>query len=115
MTRAPRRQRRKTIHSWKSARPFLEHWRKDLKTLAAELKQPRFIDAIPIDFVSGEAVERERKPTRAFRGQLIYSTNADLTMRCPSGAILVIDHYDVIAVSDRKTRLEPRRAPAVTC
>ena len=66
------------------------------------------IDAVPIDFVSGEPVEREGKPTTTFRGQLIYLTNADLTIRRPSGAILVIDRYEVIAVSDGKTRLEPR-------
>ena len=108
MTRAQRTQQRKTIHSWKSASPFLEQWRKNLKTLTVELKQPRVIDAVPIDFVSGEPVEREGKPTTTFRGQLIYLTNADLTIRRPSGAILVIDRYEVIAVSDGKTRLEPR-------
>ena len=48
------------------------------------------------------------KPTTAFRGQLIYFTNADLTLRRPSGAILVIDRYEVEAISDGKTRLEPR-------
>lgn len=60
----------------------------NLKTLTVELKQPRVIDAVPIDFVSGEPVEREGKPTTTFRGQLIYLTNADLTIRRPSGAIL---------------------------
>jgi len=108
MTRAQRKQRGKTILSWKSARPFLERWRKDLKTLTVELKQPRVIDAAPIDFMSGEPVEREGKPTTTFRGQLLYITNADLTLRRPSGAILVIDRYEVIAVSDGKTRFEPR-------
>ena len=38
MTRAQRTQRRKTIHSWKNAKPLLERWRKDLKTLTIELK-----------------------------------------------------------------------------
>ncbi len=108
MTRAQRKQRRKMIRSWKGARPLLERWRKDLKTLAVELKQPRVIDTVPIDFVSGEPAERAGKPTTTFRGELIYSTNADLTIRRPSGAILVIDRYEVIAVSDGKTRLEPR-------
>ena len=107
MTRAQRTQRRKTIRSWKNAKPLLERWRKDLKTLTVELKQPRVIDAAPIDFVSGEPVEREGTPTTTFRGQLIYFTNADLTLRRPSGAILVIDRYEVISVSDGKTRLEP--------
>ena len=66
------------------------------------------IDAVPIDFASGELIEREGKPTTAFQGQLIYFTNADLTIRRPSGAFLVIDCYEVVAVSDGKMRLEPR-------
>lgn len=78
-----------------------------MKTLTIELKQPRVIDVAPIDFVSGEPVEREGKPTKAFGGQLIYITNADLTIRRPSGAILVIDRYEVVAISDGKTRFVP--------
>jgi hypothetical protein len=108
MTRAKRKQGKKTIHNWKSAGPLLEHWRKDLSTLTVELKQPRVINTVPIDFVSGEPLEREGTPTKRFRGKLIYITNADLTIRRPSGAILVIDRYEVIAISDGKTRLEPR-------
>jgi len=108
MTRAQQTQRRETILSWKSARPFFDHWRKELKTLTVELKEPRVIDAVPIDSVSGEPIEREGRPTTTFQGRLIYFTNSDLTMRRPSGAILVIDRYEVIAVSDGKTRFEPR-------
>jgi len=108
MMRAKQEQRRKTIQSWKGARPLLERWRKHLETLTVELKQPRVIDLVPIDFVSGEPVEREGKPTKRLRGQLIYFTNADLTIRRPSGAILVIDRYEVVAISDGKTRFEPR-------
>ena len=107
MMRAKQEQRRKTIRSWNQATPLLERWRKDLKTLTVELKQPRVIDVVPIDFVSGEPVEREGKPTKRLRGQLIYFTNADLTIRQPSGAILVIDRYEVVAVSDGKTRFVP--------
>ena len=63
MTSAQRMQGKKTIHGWKGARPLLEQWREDLRTLTVELKQPRVIDMVPIDFVSGEPVEREGKPT----------------------------------------------------
>ena len=66
------------------------------------------IDAVPMNFVSGEPVEREGKSTTTFRGRLIYFTNADLTIRRPSGAILVIDRYEIITISDGKKRLEPR-------
>jgi len=79
MTSAQRKPGQKPIHSWKSAKLLLEQWREDLRTLTVELKQSRVIDTVPIDFVSGEPVEREGKPTTTFRGQLIYFTNADLT------------------------------------
>ncbi len=108
MKRAKRKAQRKTIRGWREARTLLERWRKDLKTLTVELKQPRVIDLVPIDFVSGEPVEREGKPTKRLRGQLIYTTNADLTIRRPSGAILVIDRYEVTSISDGKTRFEPK-------
>jgi hypothetical protein len=36
------------------------------------LKQPPVIDAVPIDFMSGEVVERKGAPAQKFRGQLIY-------------------------------------------
>ena len=108
MTRAKRKAQGKIVGSWREAKVLLERWRKDLKTLTVELKQPRVIDVVPIDFVSGEPVEREGKPTKRLRGQLIYSTNADLTIRRPSGAILVIDRYEVSSISDGKTRFAPR-------
>ncbi len=107
MKRAKRKAQGKTVRGWREARTLLERWRKDLKTLTVELKQPRVIDLVPIDFVSGEPVEREGKPAKRLRGQLIYFTNADLTIRRPSGAILVIDRYEVVAISDGKTRFVP--------
>jgi len=107
MTRAKEKAEGRTVRGWRDARTLLERWRKDLKTLTVELKQPRVIDLVPIDFVSGEPVEREGKPTKEFRGKLIYLTNADLTIRQPSGAILVIDRYEVVAVSDGKTTFAP--------
>src|SRR6266446_3146128 len=108
MARFKRKAQRKTVRGWREAKTLLERWRKDLKTPTVELKQPRVIDLVPIDFVSGEPVEREGKPTKRLRGQLIYVTNADVTIRRPSGAILVIDRYEVVAISDGKTRFEPR-------
>jgi len=108
MKRAKQKAQGKTIRGWREAGALLERWRKDLKTLTVELKQPRVIELVPIDFVSGEPVEREGKPTKRLRGQLIYITNADLTIRRPSGAILVIDRYEVSSISDGKTRFEPR-------
>ena len=107
MKRAKQKAQGKTIRGWREAGALLERWRKDLKTLTVELKQPRVIELVPIDFVSGEPVEREGKPTKRLRGQLIYITNADLTIRRPSGAILVIDRYEVSSISDGKTRFEP--------
>lgn len=108
MKRAKEKAQGKTVRGWREARTLLERWRRDLKTLTVELKQPRVIDLVPIDFVSGEPVERDGKPTKRLRGQLIYFTNADLTIRRPSGAILVIDRYEVVAISDGKTRFVPQ-------
>lgn len=97
----------RTIHSRKQARVLLERWRKNLQTVQAELKQPRAIDAVSIDFIGAEPFQREGKPQQRFRGQLIYFTSADVTIRRPSGAILVIDNYEIVAISDGKTRFEP--------
>jgi hypothetical protein len=107
MTRAKRKQRRKRIQSWKGAKPLLERWRKSLTTVALQLKQPRVIDVASFDFVGGEPVGRKGKPTQIFRGQLIYFID-DVTIRCPSGAVLVVDNCEIVAISDGKTRLEPR-------
>src|SRR5713101_609271 len=107
MRRAKQKQRRKTVRSWNKAKELVEHWRRNLATLQVELKRPRVIDVVPIDFVGGEPVEREGKPTMRFRGQLIYFTKDDVTIRRPSGAILVIDTYEVVAISDGKIRFEP--------
>ena len=107
MRRARQKQRRKTVHSWKRAKRLVEGWRRNLASLEVELKRPRVIDVVPIDFVGGEPVEREGQPTSRFRGQLIHFTKDDVTIRRPSGAILVIDTYEIVSLSDGKTRLEP--------
>ena len=107
MRRAKQKQRGKTVHSWKQARQLVERWRRNLATLQVVLKRPRVIDVVPIDFVGGESVEREGKPTSRFRGQLIYFSKDDVTIRRASGAILVIDTYEIVAISDGKIRFEP--------
>jgi len=66
MARFKRKAQRKTVRGWREAKTLLERWRKDLKTLTVELKQPRVIDLVPIDFVSGEPVEREENQSRDF-------------------------------------------------
>ncbi len=66
MARFKRKAQRKTVRGWREAKTLLERWRKDLKTLTVELKQPRVIDLVPIDFVSGEPVEREENQLRDF-------------------------------------------------
>jgi hypothetical protein len=51
-------------------------WRERLTEESSEgsglLKQSRVIDAVPIDFMSGEVVERKGAPAQKFWGQLIY-------------------------------------------
>ena len=97
----------KKIHSWKEAPLLLERWRKGLTTVRVELKRPRVIDVVPIDLVDGEPVKQDLKSRQKFRGQLIYFTSADVTIRHPSTAILVIDDYEIAVISDGKTRFEP--------
>ncbi|MBI3662781.1 MAG: hypothetical protein HY234_07000 [Acidobacteria bacterium] len=98
----------KTIRSWKQARAVFEKWRKACAGVKVELKRPRVIDAVPIDFIRGEPVEgTAAQGTRTFRGRLIFYTNADVTIRRPSGAILFIDNYEIAAISDGKTHFEP--------
>jgi len=113
MTGAKQEQQRKRIQSWKRARPLLERWRKNLTLLSLELKQPRVIDVEPIAFVGGEPIERNGKPRKRLRGQLIYHTDADITIRRPSGALLVIDNYEIVGISDGKTRLESHEQTSV--
>jgi len=59
--------------------------------------------------VSGEASEREGKPTKKdFEDDAFTFTNADLTYRRPSGAILVIDRYEGQFDFGWKTRVRIR-------
>ncbi len=75
---------KKTIHSWKQAKALLDQWRRDLANVNLEFEAP---------------------PSNRFRGQVVYFTNAEVTVRRPSGAILVVDNHEIIAVSDGKKRL----------
>ncbi len=107
MKRAKPKRAAKTIRSWAQARALLERWRRNLTNVNVELKRPRAIDAVPIDFLRGEPAGRAGPAKHKFRGRLIYFTAADVTIRRPSGAILVVDHYEIAALSDGKARLAP--------
>ncbi len=91
MKRAKQEQQRTTIQSWKQAKAVLDRWRKNLVNLQVELKHPRVIGVAPIDFMSREPAEREGIRRKKFRRQLIYSKDADLTIRRLSDAILVVE------------------------
>ncbi len=99
---------RKIIRSWAQGRALLERWRRNCANVQVELKLPRVTDVVPIDFLRGEPVEDQSPAKRKFRGRLIYHTSADVTIRRPSGAILVIDNYELAALSDNQSRLEFR-------
>jgi len=99
---------RKVIRSQEGAQALFEGWRKKLTKLQVELKRPRVIDAVPIDFLRDEVSERPGQPTQKFSGQLIFFTKDDVTIRRPSGAILVIDNYEITAISNGKTRFKPQ-------
>jgi len=87
---------------------LFEGWRRKLTNLQVELKRPRVIDAVPVNFLRDEVPERQGQPTQKFSGQLIFFTKDDVTIRRPSGAILVIDNYEITAISNGKTRFEPQ-------
>ena len=94
------------IQSRERAQALFEGWRKKLTNLHIELKRLRVIDVVPVDSLRDEPPEREGQPTQRFRGRLIFFTKDDVTVRRPPGAILVIDSYEIAAISDGKTRLE---------
>jgi len=103
---------KRVVRQWAKATRrggLLERWRRECSNLRVELTQPRVIDVVPIDFIRGEAAEQKPAAagTRKFRGRLIYFTNADITIRRPSGAILVIDLYEIASLSDGQNRIEP--------
>lgn len=83
-----KRTTRTTIRSWKQAHAPLERWRRELVSVEVTLKRPRVASVAPLDFLSRELIEREGKPTDRFRGHVIYFTNADVTVRRPSGVMM---------------------------
>jgi len=107
MTRASQETAGKVIRSWKKAKAQLERWRREGTSVRVELKRPRVIDMVPIDFLRGEPVQSTGEGTRRFRGRLIHATGADITIRRPWGGILVIDRGEITALSDGKRRIEP--------
>ena len=114
-TRRPAKAASRPIHTWRALRPLLERWRRDGATLHVELRRPRAIDVVPIDFISGELIpgvaqkssSRAGKVSTKFTGRLIFATHEDITIRRPSGAILVIDNYEVASLSDGRTLFQP--------
>ena len=97
----------RTIHGWRKARAVLERWRRNLATVRVALKNPRVIDIVPVDFTTVERVERRGRARRRFAGKLVYFTAADATVRRPSGALLVIDTYEIASLAAGKTRIIP--------
>ena len=55
---------KRIVHTWKQAQVVVERWRKNLTNVQVELRQPRVIDVSPIDFVSGEPIDRKGTPTK---------------------------------------------------
>ena len=103
----PRKSRQRIIRTWSKAQAQLKRWRSEAANLHVELKRPRVIDVVPIDFLRGEPAEQAGEPTTKFRGRLIFYTKDDITIRRPSGAILVIDLYEIASLSDSKACVEP--------
>lgn len=97
----------RTISGWRKAKTQLERWRKSLARLRVTLKRARPVDATAVDLASGEPFAPSGRPQTRFSAQLVYFTSADFTFRRPSGAVLVIDTYELESLSDGKTRVLP--------
>jgi len=114
-TRRPPKAASRPIHRWRDLRPVLERWRRLGTNLHVELRRPRAIDLVPIDFIRGELIPGPVEKTSGasetlsskFTGRLIFTTREDITIRRPSGAILVIDNYEVASLSDGRTLFQP--------
>ena len=99
-------QTNKTVGSWKQAQPLLQQWRRDLVEVDFMLKQPWAIGPVSTDSASGEPIDGNGKTENRFRGQIIYFTDTDVTVRRPSGEILVLGNYEIAAMSGGKYRFE---------
>lgn len=95
------------VKGWKKARPLLEGWRRTLTDVQVRLKRPRVVEMIPVDFTTGEPVMRKGAPRKSFTAKLIHFTDDDLTLRRASGALVVIDTYELQSITDRKLQVEP--------
>jgi hypothetical protein len=97
----------RTVHGWRKARGQLERWRKDLTTVSVVLKTPRVIDINPVNFITGEPVEQLGKAQKKFSGKLIHFTADDAILRRPSGALLVVDTYEMESLTAAGARVIP--------
>lgn len=97
----------RTIRGWRKGRARLEQWRRNLTTVSVTLKSPRAIDVTPVDFISGEPLAGRGQAKKKFTGKLIHFTPDDATVRRPSGALLVIDTYEIASLAAGGTRILP--------
>ena len=94
----------RVIRSWKQARAVFERWRVNLMNVQVELKLPGLSVSRPLTLLEESRWRKKGSPMDRFDGQLIYFTEDDVTVRRPSGAILAIDNYEIVALTDGKTR-----------
>lgn len=99
----------KVIRGWRQARPVLERWRRNLTLLTVTLRAPRVIGAVPVDFDTGEPIAEGGRARTRFRAELVYHTAADVTLHLPRGALMIVDTYELVSLSDGRTSVEPER------
>jgi len=93
---------KKIVHTWKQAQVVVERWRKNLTNVQVELKQPRVIDVSPIDFVSGEPIDRKGTLTKR---QLMTQSKED-------GGVCF---HLVLQLCERQIALGAERLPLQSC
>src|ERR1700674_1706627 len=94
------RQTEKALEGWKEARPLLEQWRRELVEVDFELKQSRVFAAVLTSSAWRETIEANT--AHRIRGQVGSFTDTEVTVRRPSGAMLVLDNNEIAAGSDGK-------------
>ena len=98
-------QRERSADHWKLGRLLLDRWRRDQSEVNIELKRPTAIDPMLAESASGEPVDGNGA-VKQLCGQVIYVTDDAVTVRRPSGAILVLDNDQILNVSGGQDEID---------
>ena len=95
----------KSTDRWKLERLLLDRWRRELTEIDIELRHPKGVNPLLADSASGEPIDGEGA-VKQLRGQVIYFTDNAVTVRRPSGSILVLENDEILDVSDGQDHVD---------